>query len=669
MSDFKKVLALFTIVGLIVYAGILHADFVLDDSFAVLDNPAIQSLKNIGFIWQKFNTRFIVGLSLAVNYAVGAVNPFGYHLLNVIIHVAASALVFSLTRLIFKTPYLMDKPFSKKEGGRIALFSGLIFLLHPLQTESVSYIYQRAVSLATLFYLSALVLYLKSRLQNNPVFFKGALLTTFLGMLTKEMTATIPAAVCILEILFFQNKKQDFRKMAGRIIPFFLALLIIPAALYFESPYSALNLNSQILTSDFKVTNFLTEINALRTYLGLFIFPVNQNLDHDYPFAGGLLEISTIASLALLMGLGFMAIFLFKRERIISFCIAWFFVTTSVEFVTCSLVGRDMLVEHYLYLPMVGYALFLSFVVVKVLKENRKINAILFIIVALLAGATVHRNDIWADTERLIKDTITKSPRKLRPRYMLTEYYVRKGKLDQAEKTAMEAIALDPKNPVSLYNLGMIYEAKGNPGAARKQYEDAIRLDPFLTPADAYFKLGHIYQRANDLEKAESFYQASIEKDSKSISAYCNLANMYMTQKKYDEAIALYQETIKINPLYIFGHSGLAAALIMRGDYDGGIKEYEKIIAIDPQNAAAYKNLGKTYSLMKNLPAAKDFFEKTIAVNPKDVEAYQRLADIYDGLNQPAKARETIKIAIRLLKESGQEDLAKQLQKQHSTEN
>ncbi|MFH1858283.1 MAG: hypothetical protein ABH845_05210, partial [Candidatus Omnitrophota bacterium] len=183
------VFCLILLLGFGVYADTLRSGFHFDDQVVIEENVAIRDLSRPGLLWQAFNTRFFLGLTFAFNYAVGKLDPFGYHLFNILIHLFSSFLVYRLVVLTFQTPQMKTHPLADRclpLAGAAALF----FLVHPIQTMAVSYIWQRGASLAAFFYLSAVVLYVQWRLTSRQLYFGGSLLATVLGMFTKEITFT-----------------------------------------------------------------------------------------------------------------------------------------------------------------------------------------------------------------------------------------------------------------------------------------------------------------------------------------------------------------------------------------------------------------------------------------------------------------------------------------------
>ncbi len=214
MRSNSGVLMALSVVGFLIYSNTFHNSFHFDDWATIVDNKAIRDLGEIKIIWEAFNTRFIVGLSFALNYAIGKLNVSGYHLFNIVLHILSSFLVFVLLILIFKTPRMVTSPLAPY-GRLLGFLSALVFLVHPIQTQAVTYIWQRAASLATFFYLTALICFMMARLKNSYSYYLASLGITVVDMFTKEIAFTLPLALIMLDFTFCTNPITTRKKENG----------------------------------------------------------------------------------------------------------------------------------------------------------------------------------------------------------------------------------------------------------------------------------------------------------------------------------------------------------------------------------------------------------------------------------------------------------------------
>jgi hypothetical protein len=357
--------------------------------------------------------------------------------------------VYLLVIISFKTPFLSGAPVSKY-SKTIAALSALLFICHPVQTESVTYIYQRVTSLSTLFYLLSVVAYIKWRLLNlelestrkkslfaRPLFlYLASIIAAVSAMKTKEIAFTLPVMIALYEFTFFGGR---IRRRLMYLFPLFLTMLIIPLTLLdIDKPagelIGAVSETMRDHTSMSRGDYFFTQFSVVITYIRLIFLPVNQNLDYDYPIYHSFFDTTVLFSFSVLFLIFAFAIYLFHRSkhtdkslRLISFGILWFFVALSVE--SSIIPIPHVIFEHRLYLSSVGVfiaIITLIFIGVLRLKDrwrhaDNAAAATIFVIVIILTGATYARNEVWKSGISLWQDVINKSPKKARVCAMPTE--------------------------------------------------------------------------------------------------------------------------------------------------------------------------------------------------------------------------------------------------------
>ena len=282
--------------GVLLYSNILLAPFVFDDTIVIIFSPAVRSIR--AAVQSFADKRYIGFVSFALNYAIGGLKPFGYHLVNVMIHISNAFLVYCLLRLTFRTSTLSEK---RSSSMFIAFAVSFLFLVHPIQTQAVTYIAQRFTSLATFFYLASLLAYVKARMdfieekKNNTAqglgYYGVSVVCALLALKTKEIAVTLPFAILLYDIYFFP-KDEGVKKRLLYVAPLFLTLLVIPLT----SPVMTNPANSvddvlgkiDTLTRDLRVTYtrseyLITQFRVIVTYLRLLVFPAHQIFDYDYP--------------------------------------------------------------------------------------------------------------------------------------------------------------------------------------------------------------------------------------------------------------------------------------------------------------------------------------------------------------------------------------------------
>ncbi len=522
------IVALLT-VGLGLYVPSVDAPyFHFDDKITIADKFNDKNILNIPGIWTAFNTRFLVGLTFALNYVLGGLDPFSYRLVNVVIHSLTAVVVFRFCRLFFKTPALA-KQYSSDVGWHVSALAGLIFAVHPIQTEAVNFITQRFVLLASLFYLSTLTLYLKARISHKKEYLLGALLTTWAAMFCKEFTVTLPLMVLLLEVMLFGQCKDSRSRRFLYVLPFLLSLVIIPLTLL-KTDYSTLGTakiadlhvtfekdSYQQLDQQVDITRaagwphsrmeyFLTELNVLRTYLRLLFVPLRQNIDYDYPVSHSLFEPGTFFSAILLLAILVTAIAVYRRFPVLSFCILWFFLVLSVE--SSIIPIGHVIAEYRLYLASVSMALMTALVICFCVRNPRQKIWISVVLILALGLLTWQRNTIWRNEELLWQDTVRKSPRKPRPYANLGAVLANRKDYDQAKEFFQKAVALDPQFSRGYISISYLYTHQLDYRSALPYALRAYEIVP--VDKDYIHQLAYLYFHLNQWDQCSVFFQKLI---------------------------------------------------------------------------------------------------------------------------------------------------------------
>ena len=626
-------------VGIIIYSNTLHSSFHFDDTGFIVENVRIRDLANLKAIWDDWASRFITFLTFAINYHFNGLDVFGYHLGNLIIHIGSSIAVFWLTLLILSTPATKDDAIAK-HAPQVALFTALIFLCHPVQTESVTYIFQRASSLAGFFYILSICLYLKSRLLKEEgkrwaLLYILSFASALLAMFTKENTLTLPLIILLCEFFFFEKRRYVY---AGA---FLLLLPIVPILFVLSKSGISKDVESLMTTTYPEFYYFLTQIRIMMTYIRLSFIPINQNLEYDYPLTKSLLDLPFLASLLVLVIILIAAFKLFKRYRIISFSIFWFFITILPESSLIH-VKKDFIFEHWLYLPLAGYSLFLASTTYQLLgkKSFKSMTALLLVIVMAYSALAYARNLLWKDEFTLWTDTVRKSPQKPRPYLILGEAYDAMGEHDQAISNYNKAIRLVPDNAYPYNFRGIAYAAKGDYDRAILDYDRAIGFDPKF--AGAYNNRGVSYAAKGDYDRAISDYDKAIQLNPVYAETYDNRGALYLHKGNYDQAISDFTKAIQINRNDLEAYQARASIYTKTGKYDKAISDYDKVIQVNPDFEKAYYNRGTAYGYKGLYDQAISDFTHVISIKPDYLHAYTNRAVAYYHKKQYEKAWEDV---------------------------
>jgi len=644
-------LAVVLLIGLIaslLYSNTFSASFHFDDAFKIVDNPKIKHLANL---LDLSGSRYVGFLSFALNYHFGQMNVFGYHLVNLLIHIANGVQVYLLILLLFKTPRLASSPFLTPVSHWIALATALLFIAHPIQTQAVTYIVQRFAALATLFYLLTVLCYLKWRLSSSQSrsrfgWYASAFIAMLLAMKTKEITFTLPFMLLLVEAVFFGPLTR--RQWMG-LIPFFLTLPIIPlsrpGALGEGEAGFARDANS-LSRPDYLFTQF----RVIVTYLRLLVFPVDQNLDYDYPASHSLFELPVILSFLFLASLVAAAVYLLfyvrrPTARLMAFGILWFFLTLSIE---SSLIPiRDVIFEHRLYLPTVGIWLAVSAALLGYSERWRFPSTIAVgILVLMFSAVTYQRNKIWLDEFTLWSDVVQKSPQKARGHNNLGAAYKNLGNFNEAIQEFKTAFSLQPDYAEAHGNLGLVYKTLRRFDEAVQEYQTALSIKPDY--AEAHNNLGTLYAEQGRRMDAIQEYHTAISLSPNYAEAHNNLGIAYHDLGRRDEAIREYQIALFLKPDNANAHLNLGVIFKEMGKLDEAIQEYKKALSLEPHLALIHDNLGEVLDKQGKILEAFGEIQEAIRLKPDDALAHYNLGTLYREMGQYEKAVQEYKTATRL---------------------
>jgi tetratricopeptide (TPR) repeat protein len=646
---------LIILLTLIAYSNTYNSSFHFDDQVIIVNNPIIKDLGYFTspskaqhfrghFEYHTFKRRYIGFLTFALNYRLHGLDVYGYHAVNILIHIITASLLYFLVLFSFRTP-LMSTSHLQRYAGYIALFTALIFSLHPVQTQAVTYIWQRITSLATLFYLLSILLFIRARLgrstRSGRISYIFCIFSAVLAMKTKEIAFMLPVTIVVYEWIFFRD--TDRKKRVLYLIPILLTMLIIPLTLLgADRPLGEMigdvsevsRGHSELTRTDY----MLTEFRVLVTYLRLMVLPAGQNLDYDYPVYQSLFNPEVALSVVFLVALIVAGFFVLKRYqgvepgvRLITFGLLWFFLNLVLESSVIPL--SNVIYEHRLYLPSAGLILLVVtvfYIGADRLKSNaRAAAAVLSVVVAILGSAAYARNRVWTDEISLWKDVVSKSPYKVKGHINLGNAYLTNDNNDMAMEHYQTALTLDKDSPDAHYNLGLAYQSKGLIDRAIKHYRITLRHVPAYS--EAHNNLANAYRTKGLIDRAIKHYLLALKLNPGIVEAHNNLGNVYFSRGFIDGAIQHYQAALKLDPYRPTIYLNLGNAYRSKGLSSKAIEKYKYAIKLRKDWAQPYFQLGNTYLENGYREKARDEFEKVLRINPRHVEA----RELYNSIIAP----------------------------------
>ncbi|MFZ3056775.1 MAG: tetratricopeptide repeat protein [Smithella sp.] len=619
------------IAGIIAYSNSFDCSFHFDDAnfFEKIDMIGSAGISD----WLKlFPSRPIGTLTFALNYHFHGLDVWGYHLVNLIIHLTNALLIWWLTWLTLSSPVMKTSEISRHKT-MLAFLTGMLFVTHPLATQSVTYIAQRFASLATLFYLLSLILFIQGKLwqgnRNIPkLLFGGSLVSAVLGMLTKEIVFTLPFAIVLYDYCFLKTVPWKLERKDHSVILSF-SMLIIFILLFFmlssvRNPFNTVPPDQGYSYSISMKEYFLTQFRVILTYIRLFILPVNQNLDYDYQISTGFFQLKTFLSFSILLGILAAGVLLFKKYRLISFGIFWFFLTMSVESSIIP-ISQNVIFEHRTYLPGFGFFLALTGAFFYFFRERyiRIAVIILLIIASINTVLTYQRNEIWKSEYTLWSDCIKKSPDKARTNNNFGLILFGEGKTREAIDHYNKALSITPDYVPPYYNRGNAYAELGQYQLAFEDYNQAIRLQPDY--AEAYYNRGAAYSKFGQHQLAIEDFNKAIALNPNYTKAHNNRGITYGKLGQYQRAIEDFNKAISLdhNNTKLYNNRGFAYAKL--GQYQRAIEDYNEAIRLKPDYALAYNNRGFAYAKLGLHQRAIEDYETALRLKPDNADLRRAL--------------------------------------------
>ena len=564
---------LLTATGL-VYLNSLNNDLLsgMDDDMYILDNVLIKS-----FDLKAHFTTYIAGnyhplttLSYAVENFFFGENKTVFHSTNLLLHLLNVFLVF-----LFISKLLKDKT--------IALISAAVFALHPMHVESVSWVSERKDLLYSIFYLNALIFYLKKNIKSETkhLVFSGVFF--IFALLSKSMAVTLP--LLFFAIDFLQGKRFSSKLILTKIPFFGLSILFGIIALKSQSSgntFYELSLNYSLFD------RVAMMCYSVVFYILKFFAPLNLSIYHFYPNEVGLLPL--LSPIILVVG----ALFLWKNKqsdlgKIALFGFA-FFVLSLLPVLQVIPVGRAFASERYTYIAYIGLGLPVFYQLAVWIKQPKYKTTVLGLTLACLIGfsyLTFERNKIWKSSEVLFTDLIDKYPESGFGYYSRGVVYDHSNRLDLALIDYTKSIQLNSKFYKSFNNRAVIRGKKGNLKGALHDCNKSIMLKPDF--ASAYNNRGNAKSGLGDLEGAIQDCTIGIKINPNFSGAYNNRASAYLASSRFKESLTDFQKLNDLTPNSAEVLQGIAASYQGLKQYEKSIEYFTKSLSIKPNNYIALK--------------------------------------------------------------------------------
>ncbi len=695
----------------LIYGRTTSSPFIFDDYFSILTNSSIVRLwPLIGDSEQPgpLNPpaqmpaagRPLVNLSLALNYNFGQLDPTGYHIFNLIVHMLSALLLMAIVRRSLRLEYFGGR--FDHVSGPLAFLVALLWAVHPLQTESVIYITQRTELMVGCFYLATLYGSLRYWAAPTPagrtVWLTLATLTCLAGMASKEAMVTAPVVVLLFERTFLAG---SFRQALRRSWSLYVGLCLgwaLLLALNYGGPRSG--------SAGFHLPLpayawWLTQTKVLLMYLKLVVWPWPLSIHYEMPYLT-----SPAAAWPWLLPVALLTIatvILFWQRKAIGFVGTCVLVILSPTLVVPII--TEVAAERRMYLPLAALSALVVVGCYWLSEQMRKrlvgatgrwpvgFVAAASILVVAFTLVSIHRLAAYHDGLTLWQDAVANEPDdpiihnnlglqlanagrlpdaikeyeislKLKPDYASAYYNMgialaNDGRSQEAVASFEEALRLKP-DPLIHNNLGLALYGAGRIQQAVEHYQKALRLKPDYP--EAHNNLGVALVNDGQTQEGIKRFERALRLKPDYAEAHVNLGLALQSQGRTQEAIDHYQQALRLKPDYAEAHNNLAMILVRAGRMQEAIEHLEQALRLKPDYAQAHINLSVALAKTGRPQEAVDHAQQAVQLKPEYADAWANLARAYARTNRSAEAIAAAQKALELARSQEQKELAERIE-------
>ena len=616
--------AVIVVAGVIVYSNSLAAPFIFDDLRTILDNQQIRQLSPLSFpLSPPRDTpvagRPLVNLSFALNYAASELDPRGYRLTNLAIHLLAALTLFGLVRRTLLLPSLSTR--FGAEATNLAWAAALIWALHPLQTETIDYVTQRTESMMGLFYLLTMYCSVRALDGRSARWHLAAILACAAGMTCKESMITAPVVVGLYDYVFVSATASSMRKIRRRRLYVGLAMTwLVLAALMSSAPRATVGLDTHVSPW----TYLLNQAPILLTYLRLTFWPRGLVLDYGSPQPLALTDV--LLPLIVVAALAAVVVVLLVRRPQVGFLGAWCFITLSP---TSSFVpiATEVGAERRMYLPLAALVVLVVLCAYRawtsrVSSRQPVVGLAAALTVCLaLAAATFQRNSEYQSKLSIMKTTVERRPHP-RSYQLLASAYMEAGQRDEA----LQYLRLAKADPTAAFMLGIELVSAGQNASGIDELERFVRLAPtHVLAADAREALGKVYLSNGQIDQAATHLREAVRLQPRRGPSHGLLGRALLQQGRVAEGIAEFQTAVGLQPGDLDTLRLLGISQGQSGQLEAAVKTFRRAIELNPKSSRDHYLLGRALAAMGHIAAAVPYFARAVVLDPQNAEAREDL--------------------------------------------
>jgi tetratricopeptide (TPR) repeat protein len=621
---------------ILVYANSLHNEFTnWDDNHLVVENESIRSLSP-GNIVDIFTPRPgstfqpVRVLSYAVNYSLHEFEPFGYHLVNTLLHGTGAFFLF----LLLSAALDKLRPENTHRANRvIGLFVALIFLSHPVNVESVAWISSRKYGLLGTFYFAAFWLYIKSSAGEtlDRRYLAGSVVCCLLAVLSSPFGITLPAMI----LAYDYCRHDELSPMRGvrkywpaYVLLSICALGVVPLLMNLAGMDDQPDLVKAHHSGN-PINTFLTVCRALFDYGWNLVLPLSLNNRYPDKIETGF-NFKILAVLCSVLGLAF---YLFcelrKGQKLFLFCAVWFFACWAP--VSNIIPISTFMADRYMYLAAIGFFLAVGIIIDSILRRENMPGwaapAVLGGILALLALISIQRNTVWANSIALWTDSVQKDARNYLAHNSLGIALAEEERYDEALTHYQAAMKRNKDYSLVYYNLGSLYQDTGRLEDAIPQFEKYVKMEP--KNADGWMNLGTVLGDLKRFDEAIEKLQEGLKLRPDGPRANNNVANVYTLAGRREEAEPFYKKALQLDPEFAEAFYNYGTFLADGGRREESLSYFNQAIELREDYADPHNNLGNVLRKLDRLDEAIYHYRKALEMMPDEPAIHNNLAVAY----------------------------------------
>ena len=595
-----------------------HDFLTYDDQQYLTENPHIRAGLNWNTFKWAFSTSYasnwhpVTWLSHAVDFQIFGLKPAGHHIVNLLLHIANTLLLFALLN---------------RFGGALwrAALVAAIFALHPLHVESVAWAAERKDVLSTFFFLLTLWFYFLHAKRPSYLRYLSSLFFFALALMSKPMVVTLPVLLLLLDI--WPLHRTRLHPLPGKVTSSWPRLLLekLPF-LVLAGASSALTLWAQhqghsiLSTEQLSLSQRLAHIPVVYlTYLGKAFFP--HQLAIYYPYQGPPSIFTVLLSLLILAGISLLVLRGRKNHPYLLTGWLWF-VGTLVPVIGLVQAGDQAMADRYTYIPLIGVSIMFAWGLSDLCGERTALM-VSPAICLILSGATFLQVQYWQNTRTLFEHAARVTAKNHLALTVLGSLFEKDGRTSEAMALYAQALQYKPDYPEAHFFMGHALDQQGNPGAAIAEYATVLKLKPQLEQAHIFLAMDLAKEKKYD--EALQHYQSALALNPDSAAAHHNLALLYHTRGSLDLAVEHYSAALRLDPGLAVAHNNLGIILIQKGKPGEGAGELRKALALNPENTETEYNLSTTLIQQSQWDEAATHLTHLLAARNNDPNVHYQL--------------------------------------------